>query len=636
MKYRKEIDGLRALALVPVVFSHAGFKWFKGTYVMIDLFFVISGYLITSLIAKEKSSGTFSAMVFYERRARRLLPALFVMMLVSIPLAWFLLAPNHLLMFCKSLIAVPLFSSNFLFWSESGYFAPDTGMKPFLQTWSLSVEEQFYLLFPLIFAWFWPKGKKKLISFLVFISLLSLVCMQWGLTNNRDANWYLLPGRIWEFTLGAILALLPESKLEKNRASHLSEFLSFVGLSILLVSVFSFSEYQPFPSFYTLFPLFGTALIIRFANSRNIVGRLLGAKILVGIGLISYGVFVWHQPLFAFARHYFLSPIKPEIYGGLILLSFILAYLSWRFVEAPFRNRNFLSRKSFLTICALFSFAFIVMGSLGVINRGFPNRNERLVSIHKAQQSIKKNYFFDGVWTPQFNADNNLKTFIEKWQENIGKPSQLPTLSIAIFGNSLGTNIYSGLQRNGYQPIGLFGGGCPLNPRRMPPSCLQLANLFYDYVKQNKSVRHIALVMGSRFANDFSVENYKEILNFWKPLNRQIIVFSQTPIFPFLWEKLQRQKKPEPEFQFSDLSLRNELKTFFRTQGVYLIDSKEIFCKITGTCDYKINHDDTVNENDFLFLDNYHLSASGQKEFIKILLETDPLFKKILLEAQHP
>jgi peptidoglycan/LPS O-acetylase OafA/YrhL len=636
MKYRREIDGLRAVALVPVVFSHAGFSWFKGTYVMIDLFFVISGYLITSLIAKEKTLGTFSAARFYERRARRLLPALFLMMFVSIPFAWLWLTPNHFLQFSKSLMAVPVFSSNFLFWSESGYFQLENKMKPFLQTWSLSVEEQFYLLFPLVFVWLWPKGKKKLISVLIFISLISLGCMHWGLTNDLDANWYLLPGRIWEFTLGAIIALIPKKESETGKKSSLAELMSVVGLTILLISVFTFSEYQPFPSFYTLLPLCGTALVIRFADSNTFVGKLLGSKPLVGIGLISYGVFVWHQALFAFARHYVLGEVEPQVYALLILISFVLAYFSWRFIEAPFRNLNFLKRRTFFTMCLVVSVTFITLGWVGVINKGFPKR----FSVEDIDSLIEKALHNGppalGRKRAQFSSKTpSLSGFIQEWKDEIKSPSPLKDIPLAMFGASTAKDIYDALRRNGYQSLGLFGSGCAINPSMMNKNCSTLAKILGDQIKNDSSIQYLALHSMAEQSPELILSYFQEVVEFWKPLNKQLIIFSDKPCYPYLKETLQKNEYPKPDFKPCDLSTRDEVKAYLKSQGVHLVNSKEIFCKITGNCDFKKGPRTSFKVEDFVQYDNVHLTPIGQKEYGRILFETDPVFKKIISEASH-
>ena len=210
--YRREIDGLRALAVVPVILFHAGFRAFSGGYVGVDVFFVISGYLITSLIIAEKALGTFSLARFYERRARRILPALFVVMAVCIPVAWLCLLPSDMEAFSKSLVAVSVFASNVLFYRESGYFAADAELKPLLHTWSLAVEEQYYVLYPLFLLAAWRFGRKWVVASIAIVALFSLALAQWGAFNSPAATFFLLPTRGWELLAGALIAFYCRSR----------------------------------------------------------------------------------------------------------------------------------------------------------------------------------------------------------------------------------------------------------------------------------------------------------------------------------------------------------------------------------------------------------------------------------------
>ena len=207
MQYRAEIDGLRALAVLPVVLFHAGFEWFSGGFVGVDVFFVISGYLITTIIISEMAEDKFSIVNFYERRARRILPALFFVMAVSIPFSWFLLTPIDLKDFGESLVAVSTFSSNFLFWKESDYFATAAELKPLLHTWSLAVEEQYYILFPIFLMLTWHLGLMKIVLLLMLIFGLSLSFAHWGTLNYPNAAFYLLPTRGWELLCGVFAAI---------------------------------------------------------------------------------------------------------------------------------------------------------------------------------------------------------------------------------------------------------------------------------------------------------------------------------------------------------------------------------------------------------------------------------------------
>ena len=360
MTYRAEIDGLRAIALIPVILFHAGFEWFSGGYVGVDVFFVISGYLITSIILKEKEAGSFTFSYFYERRARRILPALFFIMLVCIPFAWFLLLPHELIDFGKSLVATSLFSSNILFWLESDYFAADAELIPLIHTWSLAIEEQFYLFFPLIMIFFWALGKRRLFWILSIIAIVSFALSEWGWRHFPEANFYLLPSRVWELMVGALIAFyLSQNKKPKG---YIGELGSILGLSLILLAVFFLDKTHPFPSLYALSPVIGTALVILFTRSETLVYRMLSWKVLTLIGLISYSAYLWHQPLFVFTRLYLIEEPEPWLMGLLSILTMVLAYFSWRFIEAPFRDKRRFTQRQIFLFGFLGSLLFIGIG----------------------------------------------------------------------------------------------------------------------------------------------------------------------------------------------------------------------------------------------------------------------------------
>ena len=377
MIYRSEIDGLRALAVLPVIFFHAGFSSFSGGYVGVDIFFVISGYLITSIIINDKQNNNFTLINFYERRARRILPALFLVMLATIPLGWLLMLPDQFVDFGKSLYATSLFSSNILFWLQSGYFEGPAELKPLLHTWSLAVEEQYYLFFPVLVLVIWNLGKKWMVILISLIGVVSLIAAQIASHQSPSANFYLLPTRIWELVIGVLAAFYllnrPPNFIILNKTN--SDILSIAGLGMIFFSVFTFDEFTPFPSFYTLIPTLGTLLVILFATRNTEVGKVLGLSPVVGVGLISYSLYLWHQPLFAFARIRNFGDLSNEVTFLLIAISFILAFLSWKYLEKVFRNRNgFFTRKRIFVFSSLGIIFFSSVGLLISLNEGYKNR----------------------------------------------------------------------------------------------------------------------------------------------------------------------------------------------------------------------------------------------------------------------
>jgi peptidoglycan/LPS O-acetylase OafA/YrhL len=369
--YRREIDGLRAVAVLPVILFHTGCAYVTGGFVGVDVFFVISGYLITAILIREIDEGNFSIARFYERRARRLLPALVVVIACCLPFAWIWMLPGELKRFGQTLAAVATSSSNIYFWKNTDYFSPAAEEQPLLHTWSLAVEEQYYMLFPLFLIFAWRIGKQKLFWLIALIAALSLVLAECSLRALPVAAFYLLPTRAWELLAGSLLAFIPIQRAAALRRGIIAEAGSFVGLALIFVSIFAFDKTMPWPSFYTMVPVLGTVLTLTFASSSNFAGRVLSTRAFVGIGLISYSAYLWHQPILAFGRIRLLNVTYPEaIVVASVVLSLVLATLSWRFVETPFRlkksSTSNVLRVSMLALvgCLSFGMAFSVSGGI--------------------------------------------------------------------------------------------------------------------------------------------------------------------------------------------------------------------------------------------------------------------------------
>jgi peptidoglycan/LPS O-acetylase OafA/YrhL len=374
MQYRREIDGLRALAVVPVMLFHAGFTAFGGGYVGVDVFFVISGYLITSIIAAELEQERFSMIRFWERRARRILPALFVVMLVTIVLAYLWMLPEEMLRLSKALIAVSVFGSNVWFWMSSGYFDSQAELNALLHTWSLSVEEQYYLLFPLLLTFIWPWGRKARVSCLFLIALLSLGLSVWATANKPVAAFYLLPSRAWELLAGALIALYLQNPQRQALPVWLRQSGSALGILLISASVLIFDKHSPWPGVYALLPVCGTLLVIVLADVSTWAGRLLASRPLVAVGLISYSAYLWHQPLLALTRHRSLHEPSLVLMTGVLLSSLLLAWMSWRWVERPFRESGRFSRRQIFTMALCGSLLIAAIGAWGVKSKGHESR----------------------------------------------------------------------------------------------------------------------------------------------------------------------------------------------------------------------------------------------------------------------
>ena len=373
MRYRKEIDGLRAIAVLPVILFHAGIRGFEGGFVGVDIFFVISGYLITSIIVDERRSGRFSFASFYERRARRILPALFAVVLLSYLLALVLMLPGEMEEYSQSVFAVAGFSSNIFFWRTTGYFDAAAELKPLLHTWSLAIEEQYYFLFPLFLALAWRIGERRLFAILLCCAIASVAVAQWASGSKYFmAAFFLLPTRVWELLIGSLAAFSsPRSSVSPAETKWAKEILGWLGVSLIALSVFCFDSSTPFPGLYALVPTIGTILILLFCSESTFVGRILSFKAISGVGLISYSAYLWHQPVFAFVRQ--VSGEQLASWTLLMMVPFVLliAYLTWRYIESPLRDRTRFEPKEVLLFSVGGTVVLLLAGAIGVLTDGF-------------------------------------------------------------------------------------------------------------------------------------------------------------------------------------------------------------------------------------------------------------------------
>ena len=380
--YRPEIDGLRAIAVGTVILYHAkitvfSHQLFKGGFIGVDIFFVISGYLITSIILKELlTNGSFLFKHFYERRIRRILPALIFVMLVSLPFAWMYLLPSSFVDFSKAILYSLGFSSNFYFHYSGQQYAAESGLlKPFLHIWSLSVEEQYYITFPIVLLIVFKYFRQYLIHILILGFIISLGLADWGSRNHPSFNFYSFPTRAWELLAGSILAYFEINNGHRSKNKTLNLILPTIGLLLIGSSILFFNDKTFHPSFYTLSPIIGVCLIIWFSKKKEIITKILSTKLFVGIGLISYSLYLWHYPIFAFFRNSGLVSGSTLGKLSIILILLICSIISYYFIEKPFRKKKFQFKFFFITIVSLFfiliSFNFYVIYNDGIKTR-FP------------------------------------------------------------------------------------------------------------------------------------------------------------------------------------------------------------------------------------------------------------------------
>ena len=602
MNYRKEIDGIRALAVISVILFHAGFSTFSGGFFGVDIFFVISGYLITKVIVEELENGTFSLLNFYERRVRRIVPALSFVMLCTLPLAWLWMIPQDLEEFSRSLISTPLFLSNFLFYSTSDYFSTNSEFKPLIHTWSLAVEEQYYNLFPLFLMFIWKLGKKWSIFLLLIIATTSFFIAKNNSLTKPLYAFYMLQSRAFEILIGAIIALLIKDKEElfykesptriaviyQKYTSIIDHSLSIAGLAMMIYAILFFDKNTQNPTLFALMPIIGTALVLAFATNKNFIGKFLSHKILVGIGLISYSAYLWHQPLFAFARLKTIDNNLSQIFLFILcLISFLLAFFSWKYIENPFRNKSKITRKAIFILSLLFSFILISIGLIIFKNDGFKNRlngeQQKIISfqnIDELRKDLRDNICYLG---PE-------NTFHDFKPECYGGKTNNTYL---IWGDSLAATLYRGLKSIHDDTLQLTASLChPIIDKNFlgRPNCYNINNFIKEKIsklKLKKIFLQASWILNSDEKN--LVQNIIKTIEFIKTASPQssIIIIGSLPIWGIDLPQLILRKNltlnGEKYIKLPNYKKLKEidekLKTLERFENVKFISALDQMCK---------------------------------------------------------
>ena len=631
MKYRPEIDGLRAVAVLPVILFHTGFPLFSGGYIGVDVFFVISGYLITNLIREEMAEGSWNLGRFYERRARRILPPLLVVVVACIPFAWMLMLPQDLNNFSRSISAVSVFASNVLFWLESGYFDRAGEFKPLLHTWSLAVEEQFYIVFPFILISLRRLSRIPLLVVLTFIFVLSLAIAQWCTVYAPAAGFYLLPSRAWELMLGALVALSGVEKSGGLNKGRNADVLGLVGLALIVGSVFSFDSMTPTPGIVTLLPTFGTALVLAAAHRGRLAGSILSAPPLVTIGLISYSAYLWHYPLIVFG-HFADVSLSPVVFGLAVLAaSLLLAGLTWALIERPLRNKQRTSLGVFVAIVGTMTIAtnsfagFDIFRAAGTDPRLTEAQNSLLQTAAKSPLR-KKCHIMQG----QFRApEDSCRIF-----------SDHP--DVAVFGNSHGVELSYALalklKSEGRGVMQFTFSACPpAYGRTIPdrPLCTKWTQEAVEYIAKDPEITTVVISYYTNSLNDYTSSNLQAPLSEedapvadskpdaqWQSYSataatflaagKKVILILQAPHLEDHVQKFIMETRTKADLEFfpgvsrqrwdaSRLNITSKLSTL--PAGVIVIDPAKTFCDATSCA--------AIMNGRALYFDEHHMSLSG-------------------------
>ena len=338
MQYRPEIDGLRALAVTAVILFHAHLL-LPGGFVGVDVFFVISGYLIAGLLARDLDRGTFRITTFWERRVRRIFPASVLVVLCTLLVGGALCMPGQYVQLARSAMAHALMSANLFFWHTFSYFDGRGETTPLLHMWSLAVEEQFYLVFPVVLAWLWPRGRKVVLVVMALAAIVSLGVSILGLFVARSSSFYLLPARAWEMLLGGMLAVRLPTRGEVNASAGMRTVIGWAGLVAMLIAGLWYSAATPYPGWQALLPCVGTVMIL-WSQEQGLlgVGRLLVWPPLRWIGQMSFSLYLWHWPVMAYLRDVGGHDAPLDMVAAILVASG-LSVFTWCFVEVPFRRK---------------------------------------------------------------------------------------------------------------------------------------------------------------------------------------------------------------------------------------------------------------------------------------------------------
>lgn len=543
LKYRPDIDGMRALAVIPVCIFHAGLPGFPGGFCGVDVFFVISGYLMARLIEQDLLAGRFSVSQFYARRARRILPALFVLLLICSVVAALIIPPKLFRDFGATLLGAVLFASNIVFWRKSAnYFDANTDRSPLLHTWSLGVEEQFYILFPLFMLLLWTLKPRFRPSAVIALLIASLILSIWGTLNAPTATFYLLPTRAWELLAGALVALRAMTSEIGTEPRRFGNTGGLTGLALVLSGFLFFSSEMPFPGATALAPCVGTAMLLHFGGGATLASRVLSLRPLRFVGFVSYSLYLWHWPVLVFAGKYLSSgTLAPSKRVGLLLASFAIACASWRWVERPFRsvhtgwNTTRVFAVAAAGACVLIAFGLFASEGDGWAAR-FPNIES--VSLER-QEAIDSQ---DVAWR-KFDDGRCFVARASDWNGDTCFLTHSGTRNVLLWGDSFARSYAYGFFRSGAEALNVLeytGPQCPPilgYETASRPQCTQFDASVPAIVRRYEISTVIMAANWSSYFNRRKL-HYSDMRNTAQQLRKlgvRVIVIGQSPVFPFAY-----------------------------------------------------------------------------------------------------
>lgn len=631
LSYRADIDGLRAIAVVPVCLFHAGIGGFSGGFVGVDVFFVISGYLMASLIGRDLAAGRFSIKSFYERRARRILPALFAMLGASALAAAFLIPPKLFRDFGATLIATVLFASNIIFWrKQANYFDVGTDWSPLVHAWSLGIEEQFYILFPLLLVLTWRFGRRVQVRWILLIAAASWLLCVWATSNAPTAAFYLLPTRAWELLLGSVVALGADSGmlLRFGRQSVFRRALwASAGLLMVLLSLARFDAEMPFPGTRAALPCAGAALLLLAGASgqETAVGRLLSSTPLTFVGKISYSLYLWHWPLIVFLEKYAgIDEITTAGRALIVAASVGIAWLSWRWVEQTFRGSgSAFSRRHALRLAAAGATMLAAAGAFAMSSAGWPSRFPGIEAVSLELQIRDESS--DDRWT-RFDERGCFVDHASEWKEGDCFLTRGARENALLWGDSFAASYAYGLFGNSAWSVNLLeytSRQCPpISGYRSAsrPQCSEFNNKVPDIIRRyNVSTVIMVANWGAYIKrHKLRLTDIAATVDLLHRVPVRVLLVGQGPVFPFAYPDeyffahfAERSNHAYYAPVDVDLGVNQRMKSLVHPDSFF--DPLALWCSDAG-CIFK-------EGSHYLYLDNGHYTHYGSRIAAAALLE---------------
>tara|TARA_R110001592_G_scaffold51812_1_gene159200 strand:+ start:3485 stop:5371 length:1887 start_codon:yes stop_codon:yes gene_type:complete len=620
MRYRQDIDGLRAIAVLCVLLFHFGFDSLSGGFAGVDIFFVISGYLITSILLKEIDDEHFSFLQFYEKRIRRLYPALIAVVLSSFIAAYFIFMPDEFKEFGQSMVSTITYLSNLFFWYKSDYFSGPSDLKPLLHTWSLAVEEQFYLIFPLVLWLTYKRSRLAMNLTVLALFVISFLLAILSIESIPSGVFYLSPFRFWELLFGSLVAIALRRNWSPN--STFSPILEYTGLALVIGPIFWLDEHSQFPGWAAVPSCLGAALLLWTQDKSTVVYKILTLPVMRFTGKISYSLYLWHWPIVVFYGYWIIREFEIWEKFAMMAVTFIVSWLSWRYIESPFR----LTKQAGFKPKQVYGYAFsstlliFVVGALVWQQNGMPQRfpNLKIETLAQTRTESGENHCF-------LNTEQDFSLW--KANECLIESTQSKQ-TVLLWGDSHANHLVAGLTANRdllpYNILVYSSAGCPpIIGQSLPtrPNCLQNNQHVLDIIK-TMHIKNVIMAGNwaySEKADHLDIAKLPETINALKENGVQPMIINQLPLYPisnpqYLATRLASRDNPKEDYFIKpDDGLDMSVRIMQLLPNTQIFDAFKLFCPDESCSIFK--------NGELMVVDRGHLSHAGSRYLTKAFLK---------------